>query len=141
MEPHGAGVLTGEMSERERDLADVTGLADGSLRSARRAEVERRVASSPELMAVLERQRRALEAVRGAAAPAPPSLRGSVGARPAPSRRGLGPVLALGGAAAAAVVAIVLPGAGTEPPSIAEAAALSGREPASGPPRALPAVE
>src|SRR4051794_6920044 len=83
MEPHRAGVLTGEMNDRERDLADVTALADGSLRPARRAEVGRRVACSPELMAVLERQRRALEAVRGAAAPAPPSL----GSAPAPGPR------------------------------------------------------
>src|SRR4051812_27391056 len=141
MEPHRPGVLTGEMDDRERDLADVTALADRSLRRAGRAGVERRVASSQDLTALLERQSRALESVHGAAAPAPPSLRGSVGARPAPRRRGLGPVLVLGAAAAAAIVALVLPGGSLEPPSIAEAAALSGREPASGPPRPLPAIE
>ena len=50
------------MDYRERDLADVTALADGSLPEGRRAEVERRVAGSPELSATLERQRQALGA-------------------------------------------------------------------------------
>jgi anti-sigma factor RsiW len=50
----------------ERDLA---ALADGSLApGARRARVERAVAASPELQALVRDQRRAIESVRSAAA-------------------------------------------------------------------------
>src|SRR3954453_2915800 len=127
--------LSCEMDYRERDLADVTALADGSLPERRRSEVERRVAGSPELSAMLERQRRALDAVRAAAVPAPPSLRARVGAGAAPRRRPL--VAAFGVAAAAAAVLLVLlvvPGSGPEAPSVAPAAALAGRGPTGGPP-------
>src|SRR4051794_1314345 len=121
------------MDDRERDLADVTALADGTLAAGRRTQVERRVASSPELSSMLERQRQALEAVRAAAVPAPPSLRGRVGTGAAPRRRALVAGLGLAGAAAAALVlALVL--SGPEAPSVAQAATLSAREPTSGPP-------
>jgi hypothetical protein len=123
------------MDDRDRHLADVTALADGTLAPSRRAEVERRVASSPELQATLERQRRALAAVRAAAVPAPSSLRARVGARAAPRRRAVAPTVGLAAAAAAAglVLALVLPG-GSEAPSVASAAGLASREPTGGPP-------
>jgi hypothetical protein len=124
------------MDYRERDLADVTALADGSLPEGRRAEVERRVAGSPELSAMLERQHRALHAVRAAAVPAPPSLRARVGAAAAPRRSPpLVAALGLAGAAAAALVALlVLPGSAPEAPSVAQAASLASRAPTGGPP-------
>ena len=135
MERRSDGVLPSEMDDRERDLADVTALADGSLPDSRRSEVERRVADSPELSSVLERQRRALDAVRAAAVPAPSSLRARVGALSPPRRRPLVGALGVATAAAAAlVVLLVLPGGSPEAPSVAQAAALAGRGSTGGPP-------
>jgi hypothetical protein len=123
------------MDDRERDLADVTALADGSLPDRRRSEVERRVADSPELSAMLERQRQALDAVRAAAVPAPPSLRARVAVVSPPRKRPLVAALGIATAAAAAlVVLLVLPGGGPEAPSVAQAAALAARGPTGGPP-------
>jgi hypothetical protein len=123
------------MDDRERDLADVTALADGSLPERRRSEVERRVADSPELSTMLERQRRALYAVRTAAVPAPPSLRARVGALAAPRRRPLVGALGVATAAAAALfVLLVLPGGGPDAPSVAQAAELAARGSTGGPP-------
>ena len=80
----------------EADLRDVAALADGSLPGARRAEVEARVAGSPLLGAELERQRRAVSAIRGASAEvrAPATLRERIEAAAAgagesrPAKRG-----------------------------------------------------
>jgi hypothetical protein len=119
------------MGDRERDLADVTALADGSLPERRRSEVERRVADSPELSTMLERQRRALYAVRTAAVPAPPSLRARVGALAAPRLGALGVATA---AAAALFVLLILPGGGPDAPSVAQAAELAARGSTGGPP-------
>ena len=139
------------MNVTDRDLRDVAALADGSLPERRRAEVEARVEASPELRELLSRQRAALTAVRGVAAPAPTALRARVERLPrrgrrstaAPVRSGLGPERpwrlrsALGGAvaiaaAAALVLALVLPAGSPEGPGVAEAAALATR-PASEP--------
>jgi hypothetical protein len=115
---------------REDELA---ALADGSLPHERRAAVEERVRASPELASLLDEQRSAVSAIRGAAAEveAPAALRRRIEAerarRRAPrSRRPLG--IALGFAAAtAALVALVLvalpESAGG--PSVAEAATLA----------------
>src|SRR5919201_4578405 len=46
----------------ERDLADVTAFADGSLPEERRGEVAARIAASPALARALERQRAVLSA-------------------------------------------------------------------------------
>ena len=46
-------------------LADLARLADGTLPAERRAEVEARVAASPQLSSIVERQGMALEALRG----------------------------------------------------------------------------
>src|SRR3954452_11059088 len=135
MERRPDGVSPCEMDYRERDLADVTALADGSLPEGRRAEAERCVGGTPELSAMRERQRRALGAVRAAAVPAPPSLRARVGAVSAPRRRPLVAALGMAAAAAAALVAlIVLPGGGPEAPSGPQAPPLAARGPTGGPP-------
>jgi anti-sigma factor RsiW len=123
----------------EREIAELCALADGTLRAERVAAVEARVAASPELQELVERQRRAVTATRALATePVPDSLRSSVEAhrRPADRRRcalQLAPRLALAGALAAVVVvaALVLSG-GPGAPSVAEAARLTVRPP-SGP--------
>jgi hypothetical protein len=124
----------------EREVAELCALADGTLPAARRAAVEARVAASPELQELVERQRQAVAATRALAAePAPASLRAAVEAR----RRGLDrrprrtarfvPRLALAGAVAVAVaVAAVILTGGPGGPTVAEAARLAAR-PASGP--------
>ncbi|MGH2982834.1 MAG: hypothetical protein ACRDK5_01050, partial [Solirubrobacterales bacterium] len=78
-----------ELDERtRRELAQ---LADGTLSSARRAALEERIRTSPELAAALERQRTAVAALRGLEVAAPAGLRERVEAerrRPsAPVRR------------------------------------------------------
>jgi hypothetical protein len=124
----------------DRDLADVAALADGSLPEERRAEVERRVAASPELSASLERQRRAVEAVRAAAVPAPAGLRARLERSRAARRRPVGIALGLAGAAAAILLVLLLV-PGRDGPSVADAAVLATRAPTAGAPAPLPAVE
>jgi anti-sigma factor RsiW len=130
------------MGETEPDLsteemAELSGLADGTLPAGRRAALERRVAASPELQRLLERQRRALAATKVMAAePMPDSLRARVGqrlkalsGRPRAGWR-LWPTLAAGGSAAA--LAIVLARAlsgGPAGPSVADAARLASLPP------------
>jgi hypothetical protein len=120
-------------SRREKDdpEAELAALADGSLPPDRRAEVEARVAGTPELAALLAEQERAVALVRSAAAEveAPAGLRRRVeGLRPGEARPSRQRRLAFGaGLAVAAAVAIVLaltlPG-GPGGPSLAEAAGL-----------------
>jgi hypothetical protein len=135
------------MTDRDdRLLAELTALADGTLRGRRHARLEAEVARSPELAGLLERQRRAVTALRSVEARAPDSLRARVEAerrargrasgvaadRAAPAGRGPGawlrrPALAGGLAAAAAfalLLALVLPG-GAGGPSVVEAAELA----------------
>jgi anti-sigma factor RsiW len=123
-----------------RELAELAALADGTLPPERRGPLEARVAASPELRELLERQIRAVAATRGAASePAPASLRTSVertiGASAAGRRRSrLVPGLAFGGAVAAAtaiVLALVLTGAPSGP-TVADAARLT-TSPPTGP--------
>ena len=97
-------------------MADVCALADGTLPADRRAEVEARVARSPELQELLERQRRAVLATQTLTKEeVPQSLRATVearrralGSRPARSRRLVPRFVLAGAAAAAAVVAAVV---------------------------------
>jgi hypothetical protein len=126
----------------ERDLADVAGLADDSLPAERRAEVEYRVAASPGLRELLRAQRAAVAAVRRSAGPAPAGLRARIDAE---RRRAARPVPLLPrrvavAIAAAAVVAgvmalLVLPSESPTAPTVAQAAALSGRGATAPPPR------
>src|SRR5436190_12492427 len=99
-------------SMSERDFADLCALADGTLPAERRAEVEARVAASPELQELVDRQRRSL-ALTGSLAdePLPSSLRDAVETqrgggrvRRAPRKRFV-PRLGLAGGLAAATVA------------------------------------
>jgi anti-sigma factor RsiW len=92
----------------DQEIADTCALADGTLPEARRAEVEAFVRDSPELTALLQRQRRALAATAALAAePVPDSLRHAVdGLRPRAvrRRRRLGWILSAAGVVAAALV-------------------------------------
>ncbi|HTN22421.1 MAG TPA: hypothetical protein VL120_00415 [Solirubrobacteraceae bacterium] len=115
------------------ELADLARLADGTLPADRRAEVEARVAASPQLARIVERQGVALDALRATAATgAPARLRARVerdaGVRPTGARRRGGVLGGLAAAAAAVALALILalPGAG---PSVAAAAALAQRPP------------
>jgi anti-sigma factor RsiW len=129
----------------EAEMADLCALADGTLPVERRGPVEARVAASPELQELLERQRRAVAAAQGLASePVPASLRDAVeGRRRARSARRARPPwlvtrLAMAGALAVAiaiVASVVLTG-GPGTPTVAEAARFAA-EPPSGPaPRA-----
>jgi anti-sigma factor RsiW len=128
---------TRELSGRE--MAELAALADGTLPAERRAEVEARVAASPELRDAWERQRRSLTATRMLAAEeeVPDSLRTAVGALSHPRRarrpgsRGLVPRIALAGAAAvvAAVVAALVMTSGPGAPTVAAAALLATQAP------------
>jgi hypothetical protein len=121
------------------EMAELSALADGTLPAERRAVVEARVAASPKLRELVDRQRRAVAATRAAAnEPAPASLRTAVDGqlRGLDSGRGraqrLVPRLALGGAVAAAaavVLAVILSGAPAGP-TVADAAQLATRPPA-----------
>jgi hypothetical protein len=112
-------------------------MADGSLEGHSRAELEARLAASPTLRAALERQRAGAAALRGLNLEAPASLRARIAAETATSsRRVRRPRLALAGAlaavAAAALVALLVLPAGSESPTVVEAARLADR-PATGP--------
>lgn len=122
-----------------RDLADLAMLADGSLPRDRRAEVEARIAAvagGPEL---LENERRAVQALRGATqVQAPLGLRERIAddrarAGRAPSRRRvvLGGGLAGALAVLALVLVLVLPGGTPGSPSISQAASLALRGPSA----------
>jgi hypothetical protein len=108
----------------ERELA---ALADGSLAPERRAALELRVAGSPVLQALLAEQRRAV-AVSQRTDRAPERLRHELERRAERSRphHGRRAVIAVA-AAAALALAFFIPRAGDNDPSVAEAAALSGR--------------
>jgi anti-sigma factor RsiW len=121
-------------------MAELSALADGTLPAERRAAVEARVAASPELQDLLERQRRAVAATSLLADdPVPESLRAGVEehrrARSRGQRRGwrLAPGLAAGAAVAAiaVILAVTLTG-GPTGPTVADAARLAALPP-SGP--------
>ncbi len=119
-------------------LADLSALADGTLDAARRPEVEAWIAGSPELRALYERERRAVEILHRARATdrAPASLRARIEAeRPSArvrTRRRVTFGAAFAGAIAAVALAVVLilPSGTPGAPSVSEAAALALRGPA-----------
>ena len=121
------------------ELADLCALADGTLPAERRAEVEARVAASPELQELVERQRRAVLAASALAAEdVPESVQAAVEARRRARggrRRRLVPRVAVVAAAAVAVVAAVLSTGGPGAPTVADAARLATQAPTEPAPR------
>jgi hypothetical protein len=115
------------------DLADLVALADGTLDPARRAGVEARVAASPELTALVERERRVVAALHQARATdrAPERLRARIEAgrpgRATLARRRAGYAGFAVAALAAVVLALVLalPSGTPGGPSVSDAAALA----------------
>ena len=121
----------------EQEIAEACAYADGTLPEARWAEVEARVLASPELTALVGRQRRALAATTALAEePAPASLVRSIEAarrRPERRRRWRLALSAAGVVAAAlAVMAVLWMGGGPATPPVAAAADLALQAP-SGP--------
>ena len=96
----------------DRELAELAALADGSLTAERRAALEARVESSPELAGRLAEQERALALTRSVAAEieAPPALRARIEAeqRAREPRRARRMAVIGAAAAAAAVVAVAV---------------------------------
>ncbi len=125
-----------------RQLADLSALADGTIDPARRGEVEAWIASSPELRALYERERRAVEIVHRARATdrAPAALRARIEAQRPSQRVRNRRRLAYGGALAGAVAAVILalalivPSGTPGGPSVSEAAALALRGPVAAAP-------
>jgi anti-sigma factor RsiW len=125
--------VVGGLSSEE--MAELCALADGTLAAERRDEVEARVAASPELQEVVERQRQAVLAVRALAEEeVSGSLQAAVGAGAGwrPRRPVLRLAVAGAAAVAAAVVAAVVLTGGPGAPTVADAARL-GTQPATEP--------
>jgi hypothetical protein len=114
----------------DRSVAALTTRADGSLARRRQARLEARLAESPELRAAVERQGRAVDALRSIDVAAPAALRARIEVARADSPRR--PPLAVAGglaaavAAAALVLVLVLAG-GSGGPNVVEASELSAR--------------
>ena len=131
---------------RDDDLADLARLVDGTLPADRRAEVEARVATSPQLSRLVEQQRVAVNALQGTAEigasarlRAEVDRRRGVGRTSVRTRRRFTIRGALAGAAAVALaLAIVLPGALSGGPSVADAAALAQKPPTQAAPADVP---
>lgn len=124
------------------ELADLSALADGTLDPARRDDVEAKIAGSPELCALYQRERRVVDALHQARASerAPEQLRARIEAARPTRTRVARRRLAYGGglAGALAVVALalvlVLPGGTPGAPSVSDAAALATRGATQAPP-------
>jgi hypothetical protein len=104
------------------ELAELSALADGTLPANRRAEVQARIAASPELSALYERERRVVAALHQARASdrAPAALRARIEAsRPKPAAL----------AAVALALVLALPSGAPGGPSVSDAAALAARGP------------
>ena len=129
----------------DQDMAELAALADGTLPEERRGPLAARIAASPELQELLDRQREALAATRPAASePVPASLESTVrdrvrGTDARRRRSRLVPGFAFGGAVAAAaavILALVFAG-GPSGPTVADAARLASQAPSGPPPPRL----
>ena len=122
----------------DAELGDLARLADGTLPPGRRAEVEARVAASPQLASIVARQTTVLDALRESPGTtgAPPRLRARLERRPAParSRWRAGGAVAVAAAALLAVILALPSGA----PGVADAAALAIQAPERAAPRPVP---
>ena len=120
----------------DREMADLAALADGSLPVERRAAVEAWVSASPELQALLDRQRQSVRATQALTdEPVPASLHEAVlGPRreSRPARRWTPQLALVGAVAVLAAVVVALFTGGPAGPTVAEAASLADRPP-SGP--------
>jgi len=134
---------------RASELAEISALADDTIDPVRRAAVQARIAASPELTALYERERRVVLALRQArsADRAPERLRARIDAarpnRATATRRRFAYSGGLAGALAAIALVLVLalPSGGPGAPSVADAAGLATRGPdqaAPGPDPARP---
>ena len=129
------------------ELADLSALADGTLEPTRRPQVEARIAASPELSVLYERERRVVDALHQARATdrAPERLRARIEAarptRKVVARRRIAYAGGLVGALAVIALALVLvlPGGTPGAPSVSDAAALATRGPTQAPPAPDPA--
>lgn len=117
-----------------KQLAELSALADGSLDPARADAVRERIARSPEMSALYERERRVVELMHEARAErAPDRLRAAIEAqRPSRSvrtRRRVAWSGAFAGALAAVALAavLILPAGTPGSPSVSQAAALASR--------------
>jgi hypothetical protein len=131
------------MTPGDDRLAELTALADGTLRGRRRARLLAEVGNSPELAERYDKQRRAVAALRSVDERAPAWLRARVEPERRRRRRPFSLPLAGGlaaGAAFAVVLALVLPGGAGGPTVVeaAELAALPSAAPAPGPDSAQP---
>lgn len=130
----------------EQEIAELCAFADGTLAGHKRAQMEARVAASPDLQELVERQRIALTATQALASePVPASLAADVeaGSRPRRVRRSRGRLalaLSTAGVLAAVVVTFLVLSlsGGPEAPSIADAAQLAAKPPSGPPPAAVP---
>jgi hypothetical protein len=121
---------SGPPSERE-----LVGLADGSLRGQRRAEVERGLEEHPRLRAAVAAQRRVLSAIEQAAAePAPHALRARLALARPPTRRsarirviGLATAGSAAVAGAAAGLVVAISGGAVAQASVLQAAQVTNR--------------
>ena len=119
------------------ELAEVSALADGTLDPARRAEVQERIAASPQLTALYERERRIVDALRHVQATerAPTRLRARIEAsRPSRStvtrrRFAYGGGVAVALAAGVFALVLALPSGTPGGPPLSDAAALAARGP------------
>ena len=127
---------------RHRDQpteAELAALADGSLPASKRVQVERAVAASPKLQAIVAAQRRALVAIDEAASEQAPAalrarlelMRGPRASRPrfAVPSLALARIVPAGAVALAAVVAVLVVklGGGVSAPTVAQASVLATR--------------
>ena len=128
----------------DEQLAELAQLADGTLPAARRAEVEARVAASPELTELLRMQTVTLDALNRSAEQtgAPARLRARVeqGRTRRRTRRRFAPVRAVvaAGVAAAIALALALPGVLSGGLTVADAAAFAAKPPSAPAPAAVP---
>ncbi|HEY2770660.1 MAG TPA: hypothetical protein VGI87_08835 [Solirubrobacteraceae bacterium] len=122
-----------ESTLSDRELADLSALADGSLDPARRDAVQAWISASPERTALYERERRAVEVLHRARATdrAPLSLKQRIEAqRPSAvvrtrRRAGYGGALAAALAVVALALVLILPSGTPGAPSVSQAAALA----------------
>lgn len=129
------------MTSGDDRLAELTALADSTLRGRRRARLLAEVGRSPELAERFEKQRRAVAALRSVDERAPAWLRARVEPERKRRRRPLSLPLAGGlaaGAAFALILALVLPG-GAGGPTVVEAAELAAKPAAAPAPAPDPA--